>query len=258
MVGVSLDVETTRQWLFDSQAAYRTRPHELLVTALAEALCDHAESDCVRVELEGHGREDLCDDVDLSRTVGWFTSLYPVALVRPAGARPNDWINAVKAQLRAVPHGGVGFGVLRWLASDAAVRDRLAAVPRPSVSFNYLGQFDHVLPDNAAFTLAAEATGPNRGPRGARPHVWEIIAHVRGGQLHVEWHYSNNLHRRETVARLAGEHLDILRRLVEHCLSPDAGGVTPSDFPLADIDQEDVDRLAALLDESDGNGGATL
>ena len=256
-IRVSLDVEATRQWLFDSQAAYRTRPHELLVTALAETLCDHLESAVVRVELEGHGREEVSDDVNLSRTLGWFTSLYPVALRKPSAAQPGEWIKTVKEQLRSVPHGGIGYGVLRWLVGDTAVRDRLAAIPRPAVSFNYLGQFDHVLPNDAPFALAAEATGPDRSPRGLRPHVWEIIAHVRDGQLHVEWRFSNNLHRRETVARLADEHLTALRRLVEHCLTPDAGGATPADFPLAGIDQDDMDQLSVLLDDSEHSSSDT-
>ena len=194
-VRVCLDADATRQWLFDSHAAYRTRPHELLVTALAETLCNHVESDAIGMELEGHGREDLGDDVDLSRTVGWFTSLYPVALRRPAAARPGEWIKSVKEQLRSVPRGGIGYGMLRWLAGDVEIRQRLAEVGRPDVSFNYLGQFDHVLPEDAPFSLAGEGTGPERSSRGHRPHVWEIIAHVRDGQLHVEWRFSNNLHR---------------------------------------------------------------
>lgn len=250
-VCMSLDTNVTRKWLVDSQAAYRTRPHELLITALAETLCGHLQGGVVGIELEGHGREDICDDVDLSRTVGWFTSLYPIALQRPAAAQSGDWIKSVKEQLRSVPNGGIGYGALRWLASDENVCRRLATLARPAVSFNYLGQFDHVLPGEGPFALAQEATGPDRSPRGIRPHPWEIIAHVRDGQLHVEWRFSSNLHRRETIERLANEFLAALRRLVDHCLSPDAGGATPADFPLAGIDQCDMDRLAALLGDSD-------
>jgi len=254
-VCLSLEAEASRLWLFDSQVAYRTRPHELLLTALAEVLCDHLQADVVGIELEGHGREDICDDVDLSRTVGWFTSLYPIALQRPAASQPGDWIKSVKEQLRSVPKGGIGYGALRWLASDENIRQQLATGARPAVSFNYLGQFDRVLPGGGPFALAPEGTGPDRSPRGIRPHVWEIIAHVRDGQLHVEWRFSGNLHRRETIERLANEYLAGLRRLVDHCVSPDAGGATPADFPLAGIDQGDMDRLAALLGDSDPRGG---
>ncbi len=250
-VSLCLDSHVTRQWLVDSQAAYRTRPHELLIAALAETLCNHGGGDTVGIDLESHGREDLLDGVDLSRTVGWFTSLYPVALRRPSSTRPGDTIKSIKEQLRTAPRGGIGYGVLRWLAGDAHVHDALAAIPWPATGFNYLGHFDELRDTDAAFTLANESTGPDRGSRNARPHAWEIIAHVRDGRLHVDWQFSKNLHRRETVARLADEFLAALGRLVEHCLSPGAGGATPSDFPLAGIDQEEVNRLAVLFAEAD-------
>jgi hypothetical protein len=93
------------------------------------------------VELEGHGREELFEGVDLSRTVGWFTSAFPVLLEVPAGGGAGELLRSVKDQLRAVPARGIGFGILRRLSPDAAVRERLAAIPAPQVNFNYLGQF---------------------------------------------------------------------------------------------------------------------
>lgn len=250
---LQLDGETTAALLHDAQAAYRTRPQELLVAALAETLCDNLNLDEVAIELEGHGREDLFDGVDLSRTVGWFTALYPVRFERPATGDCGGWIRTVKERLRGVPRGGLGFGVLRWLNRGAEANRQLAGLRRPEISFNYLGQFDNLLPDEAPLSLASESTGADRSPQGIRPYLWEIVAYVRNGQLHLRWEYSTDRHRRETVERLAERYLSNLRGMIEHCLAPGSGEVTPSDFPLAGIDQDDLDQIAALLEEDDAD-----
>ncbi|MGW2715712.1 condensation domain-containing protein, partial [Streptomyces sp. NPDC001356] len=137
-VTVRLDRDRTDALLRRVPGVYRTRVDDVLLTALGRVLADWTGRDTVAVGLEGHGREDqLFEDVDLSRTVGWFTSLHPVALTVPAG----DWgtaLKSVKEQLRAVPDRGLGYGVLRHLARDAT----LTGTPTPGVSFNYLGRFD--------------------------------------------------------------------------------------------------------------------
>lgn len=244
-----LDAEQTRLLLQKANEAYRTRPQELLVAALVTALGDSFETPRVAIELEGHGRDELFDDVEVSRTVGWFTSLYPLPFARPTDD-PGDTVRQVKERMRTVPHAGLGFGALRWLAPDE-IANQLATLARPAVSFNYLGQFDSLLPEAAPFALADGSTGPDRSPRGRRPHTWEILAHVRGGRLHVHWNYSRNRHRPETIQRLLGVFAAALQAVIAHCLTPGVGGATPSDFPAARVDQDDLDRLSALLDDED-------
>jgi non-ribosomal peptide synthetase component F len=118
-------------------AAYRTQINDLLLTALARTLCRWSTQDNVLVQLEGHGREDLFDDLDLTRTVGWFTSLFPVRLT-PGGTLASR--SSIKEQLRAVPDKGIGYGLLRYLG-DAHVRGPCSAA-QARITFNYLGQFD--------------------------------------------------------------------------------------------------------------------
>ena len=248
----SLPAEETSRWLFDSHTAYRTRPHELLIAALAEALTNHLGSDTVCLELEGHGREDLFEDIDLSRTIGWFTAIYPREVKLPASGQAGDVVKSVKEQLRSTPRGGIGFGLLRWLSQDAHVRRQMAAVARGEISFNYLGQFDNLLPTEVPLALCPASAGPDRSPHGKRPHVWEIIAYVQQGRLHLSWRYSTKLHSATAIERLVHDWLAALRRLIDHCLDPDAGGATPSDFPLAALDQSELDQLANLLADSDG------
>lgn len=246
-VRVALDAETTHALLGDAQLAYRTRPQDLLIAALADILTDFNGGETVRVHLEGHGRESLSDEIDLSRTVGWFTSLYPVELHRPSTKSPRSMIRETKEHLRTIDRGGIGFGLLRWLSGDVSTREALAALPHPEVCFNYLGHFDHLVTGETLLQPVDEPHGPDHSPRGQRAHLWEINAYVHEGRFQVAWTYSTRHHHAETIERLAANYLDTLRELIEHCLAPDAGGVTPSDFPLADIDQDDLDQLAALL-----------
>ncbi|MBN0357508.1 hypothetical protein JTM63_33740, partial [Pseudomonas aeruginosa] len=138
-VGGRLEREWTRRLLQQAPAAYRTQINDLLLTALARVVCRWSGEAEVLVRLEGHGREDLFEDIDLSRTVGWFTSLYPVRL----SPRQNlaDSVKAIKEQLRAIPSRGIGYGLLRYLGS-AEARRTLETLPEGEIVFNYLGQFD--------------------------------------------------------------------------------------------------------------------
>ncbi|HEX7242510.1 MAG TPA: amino acid adenylation domain-containing protein, partial [Longimicrobiaceae bacterium] len=175
----------------------------------------------------------------------WFTAAFPVRLEVDPEAGPGESLRAVKEQLRAVPGKGVGFGVLRWLSPDPGVRARLAALPRPEVNFNYLGRYEGSFAEGALFRPGREGTGASFGPGGARGHALEVFGIVADGRLRIVWRYGENRHRRATVERLAEEYVRELRALVAHCLTPGAGGCTPSDFPLARLGQAGLDRIAA-------------
>ncbi|XYI02620.1 non-ribosomal peptide synthase/polyketide synthase [Sorangium sp. So ce1128] len=242
-VDVCLDPASTRALLLDVPQAYRTQINDVLLSALALALAPWTGSPRLRLDLEGHGREPFADDLDLSRTVGWFTSLFPVELRLP-DAGLGHVLKSVKEQLRSLPERGFGYGLLRYLCHDPLVQRQLGAIPSSQILFNYLGQLDQTLPETSPYRLSAEPSGPMRSPRGARSHLLEINGWVVEGCLHLSWTYSEAIHRRATVEGLSQRMLEALRDLIAHCLSPDAGGRTPADFPLAPLSQADVDRLA--------------
>ncbi|MDQ3401794.1 MAG: amino acid adenylation domain-containing protein [Actinomycetota bacterium] len=226
-VTVSLSVEETRALLHEIPSAYRTQVNDVLLTALAATLGEWTGRNSVAVHLEGHGREELFDGVDLSRTVGWFTTLFPVVLdvVTPL----PDWgvsVKAMKEALRAIPRKGIGHGALRHLSGA------IGATTEPEVSFNYLGRFDG---DGANLDLDAHPDAP-------RPHLLDVVGRVDGDQLEFTWYYSESVHREATVTRLAATMVATLRQIVAHCA--DAWGRTPSDFPLTNLDQSAVDILA--------------
>ncbi len=177
------------------------------------------------IDLEGHGREPYGDAPDVSRTVGWFTAIYPVTL-RPGddAADPGAALRRVKEQLRAVPNAGLGYGVSRYLgdAAPAAACD---------AAFNYLGKFDRTLGDDPLFTLAPDSLGTAHDGDSELPHQLSVNAHVQDGVLIVRWHYSGQRWRDETVRGLAASFQAALVSLVDHCLTIPEPLCTPSDFP---------------------------
>ncbi len=228
-VSVRLDAERTRQLLQQAPSAYRTQVNDLLLTALARVLCRWSGRASALVQLEGHGREALFDDIDLTRTVGWFTSVYPVRL-SPADEGFGASIKAIKEQLRAVPHKGLGHGVLRYMA-DAATRQTMANLPRAAITFNYLGQLDQTLGQDALFQPLDAPLGAIHDPDAPLPNELSVDSQVSGGELVLRWTFSRERHDRQAIATLAEAYLDELQRLIEHCLTDEAGGLTPSDFP---------------------------
>ncbi|MFV3291356.1 amino acid adenylation domain-containing protein, partial [Pseudomonas sp. NY11955] len=237
-----LDAERTAKLLKQAPAAYRTQINDLLLTALARTLCQWSRQDNVLIQLEGHGREDLFDDLDLSRTVGWFTSLFPVRLTPEHDLGQS--IKAIKEQLRAVPDKGIGYGLLRYLG-DTEVRGQLERAAQARVTFNYLGQFDASFTGeaDALFTPSGESAGRNQCA-GAQLGNWlSITGQVYGGELFLEWTYSADVHHPATIERLAQAYEQALAELVEHCCDARHQGVTPSDFPLAALTQAQLDSL---------------
>ncbi|HEV2146750.1 MAG TPA: condensation domain-containing protein, partial [Longimicrobiaceae bacterium] len=145
-------------------------------------------------------------------------------------------------QVRAVPGRGIGYGVLRYLGEEGEVEDAAA-----EVSFNYLGQLDQALAADSPFVAAPESPGPIHSELGVRAHLVGVESRVAGGRLQVAFEYSENVHERATIEGLARRYLEALRALIDHCASPGAVGYTPSDFPEAELDQEELDAFLASL-----------
>ena len=245
MVTVSLGTEETRDLLEEVPSAYRTRIDEVLLAALALSL--GAEVGTLAVDLESHGREELFEGVDLSRTVGWFTVLCPLVLEAGDPQSPGETLKRVKEQVRGLAHRGIGYGLLRYL-SDARGARTLGDGPSPEVRFNYLGQLDQTLDAASPFELIWGAPGTMHSPRGRRSHLLEIDAVVFDHRLQIEWRYSQARHRSATIEGWAQAFVTALRALIAHCVSPEAGGFTPVDFPeVDDLSQDELDEILAEL-----------
>jgi len=289
-VTVGLSREETQELLQEVPEVYHTEINDVLLTALAEVLSGWSGGRRVVVQLEGHGREELFAEVEVSRTVGWFTTLYPVQLAvsepgwsslgggggsdervgLAAGAAGRE-LKSIKEQLRRVPEKGIGYGVLRYLSGDEELQERLKRVGRGAqVSFNYLGQFDQVVGGSSAssansassaaaeggerlmFAVAAESSGAQVNMANERRQELEINAMVVGGRLQVGWSYSAARYRRQTIEVVADAYLQALRALINHCLQVGVGGFTPSDFADFNWDQSDLDDIAAVISKVEG------
>jgi len=231
---VGLGREETDALLHKVPDVYRTQVNDVLLSALGWALAEWTNRDDVLIALEGHGREDLFDGVDLSRTVGWFTTQFPVGLSIPTGRDWGSTLKSVKEQLRAVPRRGLSYEALRYLAGeDLNVQ--------PGICFNYHGQWDSGA--SGLFRGQRETTGFDLAPDQRNGYLLDVAGMVDGGELTLTWLYSDDLYEWQTVRRLADAMLRALRGIIEHCARPAAGGRTPSDFPLARLDQSTVDTL---------------
>jgi len=255
-IEISLGREETSALLYEAASAYRTQTSEILLTAVVQAFAAWTGFNSVLLAMEGHGREDILRDVDVSRSVGWFTSMYPIQLRCRRVADPGESLKAIKEQLRNLPNHGIGYGLLRYLNADTSVVRRLRGIPKPQVSFNYLGQFDQVLSESKMFSLARHDSGRLRGLEGSqsadgnRAYLIDIDGHVIDARLTMRWTYSENLHYRETIELLAQRFRESLRLLIAHCQAVGSAAFTASDFAVAHMSHRDLRKLAGGIGQS--------
>jgi non-ribosomal peptide synthase protein (TIGR01720 family) len=254
VVSVSLEAEETQALLHEAPQAYHAAVNDLLLTAVAQAFARWTGNGSLLIEIEDHGREAVVGGLDLSHTVGVFSAAYPIILELAEGGGPmeavGESLKAIKEQLRRVPAGGVGYGLLRYLSGNGEIAERLRSLPQAEVRFSYLGQFDLVLPESSPFAPSRRTIGALRSPRRDRSHLLEISGATHRGRLRLDWTYSENLHCRATIERLAQDFVEALRQLIAHCQSPEVGGYTPSDFPLANVSQRQLDGLIARFSKT--------
>ncbi|WP_342149802.1 amino acid adenylation domain-containing protein [Methylorubrum sp. SB2] len=245
----TLDAAATRAVMETAPAALDARPHEVMAAALAQTLAGDASS--VTLWMEGHGRDPSFAPTDLDRTVGWLTSLYPVRL--PVHADAAAHVAQVRDALRAVPEGGVGYGLLAHLAAP----DLRAAVTAPrGPVFNYLGRLDGAMA-GGAFTLAPEGAGPERDPDALTLDPLRLDARLRDGRLHLDWQFDPARHDGAEAERIANAFEAALRRLADAEPEAQSYPLTPMQqgllfhAQLAPGDTAYVNLLAVTLDGLD-------
>jgi non-ribosomal peptide synthase protein (TIGR01720 family) len=268
-VTVSVAPEVAGPLLTSLPAAFYGGVNDVLLTGFALAVGQwrrcHGRGDhsAVLIDVEGHGREEIIDGVDLSRTVGWFTSLFPVCVdpgvvvwdeLCAGGPVVGQAIKRVKEQLRALPDRGIGFGLLRYL--NAETGPVLAALPSPQIGFNYLGRFGAAgtvrAGQDTEWALASESVVMAGGGDPDMPlaHGLEMNALVRDQQdgpwLDAVFSWSSVLWSEHDVTELTQYWVQALHALVEHGSQPDTGGHTPTDFPLITLGQQEIDQLETV------------
>jgi len=246
-VVVSLTKRDTESLLQAVPAAYHTQINDVLLAALLRAFGQRYGMRSLWIDLEGHGREaGLIDGVDLSRTVGWFTTIFPVLLKRGAeDLAPEAELLSIQQQLREIPNRGIGYGVLRCLKEDDRLSQRLRALPPATLSFNYLGQFDQTISEASLFAGLKWATS-SRSPNQRRSHLLEIVCLILNGRLEMAWSYAPTIHRRSTIEGLAHAFMDALTTIIARATSLEPTA-SLSSRPELNLSQDQLSRVLSEI-----------
>lgn len=238
---LSLDSKTSRQLLSDVSAAWRIQPQDVLIAALADTVFAWSGLSHFTLDVEAHGREPITPEVDTLRTVGWFTSVYPVTLAADEATEEAGMLPSVRDRLRRVTLGGSSYGALRFGADKATAAALSPAVAVP-VLFNYLGVWRQ--PRSGGLLTFARPLAASFGEDNTRPYAWEINAMFYDGQLHIDWAYQG-AYREDTLHALGAALRQRVTTLVEYILSHDDTLADTSDFQSAGVDQGDLDDILA-------------
>ena len=239
---VELGEEYTDYLLKSAHKAYNTEVNDLLITALMRALAAWTGQNTVLFNLEGHGREDIIEGIDISRTVGWFTTLFPLAL-HAGNDDPGKQIKYVKEKLRIIPYKGFNYGIIKYILKD----DRLPEI-HPPVVFNYLGQLQKSELEGA-FDLTDEIKADSNDPRNLLAHLVTINCKVEDAKLLVDISFSRNKYEDPTLQSLAQKFVTELAEVVQCCMRSETVGYTPSDFELAEITQDQLEGIIEDLED---------
>lgn len=249
-VQVRLSIDETDRLLHEVPKAYQTQINEVLLTALLRSVSEWTDQPSLLVEVESHGREeDLFENVDLSRTVGWFTTYYPVCLKANPGASLEETLQSVKQQLRAIPDRGFHYSLLRYLTPKADLADELRRLPQADINFNYLGQFGQVLRNSSLFSSAPRDVncGLDRSARGLRSHRWDVVSWVVDGCLLVDWYYSENVDETSTIERLGQGFIEAVRSLLDPQKTQARAQTASPDHDAFGWELPDLEGIAAAI-----------
>ncbi len=235
-VASELSAEETKNLVTKAGFSYNTEAKDLLILALLKTINEISHESKIVLELEGHGREEVFEDVDLNRTVGWFTSIYPVC-INLEEADLSLQIISVKEQLRKIPYNGVGFGVLKYLCK------KIDDSKRKYIRFNFLGDFSDEIFHNNLFSFAQADTGLEISKENCLSSLMEINALIIDNILKITLTYSSRKFQEQSITEFMNKYVKHIRNIVKHCCKNDEVILTPSDFDMVDLSQRELDSL---------------
>ncbi|MCK8108989.1 amino acid adenylation domain-containing protein [Pseudoalteromonas sp. 2CM41L] len=236
-VSLSMSKAETSALLQQSNNTYRTKINELLLSGLLLGFNRFGGHRSIKIDLESHGRNENAEQLDLSQTLGWFTSIYPLVLECEQPEDLSQLLPAVKEQYRHIPNNGLGYGIAKYIAKDKLVAEGDSAL----LAFNYLGQLDQSFSQDSKFKLAEESMGDTVSANRKMDHTLSLDGLVLNGSLSFSLTFDCSLYCKEQMNALLEHYIQALSSIVEHCRSIKHTRYTPSDFPLATLSQSQLD-----------------
>ena len=244
----SLSDSLTKSLLGGVHSAFNTQINDILLSGFVLSYLDSYGLGSIGVDMEGHGREEVVSGLDISRTIGWFTSIYPVLLsIEESNKDLGRVIKSVKESLRGVPNNGFDYLLYKYLDRSDESRDSLLD---SQISFNYLGQFDSDTGDKV-FEIARESVGEEHSSREGRVYEWDISGLVSGGQLHMSLVYSGARYSQDDMDAFMKCYADHLESLISYCMSYEGVSLTPSDLSYNGLGISDLEALESRYDIED-------
>lgn len=236
---MSLSEEITELLLKDSNRPFFTETNDLLITALARTnhiMFGHHEMSLL---MEGHGREPVLENININRTIGWFTSNYPMVFELPANDELKSQIKSIKEQLRGIPNKGIDYGILKYLTDELKKEDLKFSI-KPQIKFNYMGEFNQ---EFSAFKIAEEPIKHEFGEHIQRYADVDVFSIVTDNQMHISFMYNKNLFEPDTILKWLNTYTDQLKEITSYCSAYQKEEHTPSDFKFKGLTQNELDSI---------------
>ncbi|MCY9080205.1 non-ribosomal peptide synthetase [Bacillus inaquosorum] len=249
VIDFNLSRHHTELLLTAANKAYSTEMNDILLTALGLALQQWTGYDQFKISMEGHGRESYLEDIDISRTVGWFTSIYPVWLDMSNSDHKNKderlghLIKQTKDMLHRIPHKGAGYGVLKYTNKKWG-----SEKGSPDISFNYLGQFDQDI-QSKAFEVSDIKPGNEISPEWERPYALDISGAVSSGCLNMHMIYNRLQFEKKTIQTFAEHFKQTLENIIEHCTGKENREWSASDFTDEDLTLDELSEIMGAVNK---------
>ncbi|QDX94147.1 amino acid adenylation domain-containing protein [Brevibacillus laterosporus] len=244
-VSCHLDKEQTESLLKKTNHAYNTEIGDILLTALSLSMKQWTGNDQTLVAMESHGREQIVD-ADVTRTIGWFTSVYPVLLsVDPSGEIGRS-LKEIKEIIRKIPNKGIGFGLLAYQSREE-IKQQFVGYNKPDVCFNYLGQFSQM--NNQNFQLSTLSRGQEVHPDFNLGYNLILEGVIVEGELELHLYYNRKAFEEKTVQNLILHYQQNLLDIITHCMNKTETEITPSDCTSEDIDYETLEAVFDLFEK---------
>ncbi|MCU0289445.1 MAG: condensation domain-containing protein [Acidobacteria bacterium] len=244
-ISFTLGEEETNLLLSKVNNAFKTEINDILLTALGLGVKKAFGQDRVLIAMEGHGREEIIENIDISRTVGWFTSLYPVLLDVSYADDPGRQVKEIKETLRKIPEKGTGYGILKYLTGEEHKKEMDFKL-KPQISFNYLGQIDTDVQQISFLKIAGESTGNMQSLTNQRKFEVEINGITSNKMLSMTLSYNEKHFKTVTMETFMNHFQSELRHMITFCCAKENMEFTPSDFTYKGLSIENVDRLMEL------------